>query len=170
VSLREEQDFNMELSQFIIEAKLRTCAGQIESGVALLEESSKEMVYTRDQFRYQNRYYGYNPLIGEELVWELGRLIWGMNYFGKTDEEIVPASQVYSFLQQALCMVRPDRPYRGPEFFRAGPFTYVDKSQGGLDAFRGEEVIYFRDHQVYHLVYHGGRIAALERPDRIDKI
>ncbi len=149
----------MELSQFLIQAKLHTCANQVERGVTFLEDGSKELEYTHDLFRYRDRSYGFNPFLGEELVWEAGSLIWGMNYFGKVIEEIVPVSQVYSFLQQALCMARPDRPYRGPEYFRAGLFTYVDKSHGVLDAFTGEEVIYFRDQQVYHLVYHGGMIA-----------
>ncbi len=149
----------MELSRFLIQAKLQSCADQTVSGVTIFEDTRKEMEYTFDRFRYLDRWLGFNPFLGEELVWETGRLVWGMNYYGKALEELVPASQVFSFLKQALGMVRPDRPYRGLEYFRAGPFTYVDKSHGVLDAFTGEEVIYYRDQQVYHLVYHGGRIA-----------
>jgi hypothetical protein len=149
----------MELTKFLIEAKLHTYASTRESVENLLEDGSKELTFIQGQLRYRDRFFGVNPLIGEELVWEAGRLIWGMNYFGNALEETVPASQIYNFLQQALRMIRPERPFRGPEFFRAGPFTYVDKSHGVLDAFSGEEVIYFRDQQVYHLVYHGGRMA-----------
>ncbi|MDD1679308.1 MAG: DUF5680 domain-containing protein [Methanomicrobiales archaeon] len=160
----------MELSQFLIQAKQNIYASKEESGVTFLDDGTKETIYTGDRFHYRDRSFGFNPFIGEQLVWEAGRLIWGMNYFGKAIEEMVPASQVYTFLQQALYMARPDRPYRGPEYFRAGPFSYVDKSHGVLDDFTGEEVIYFRDQQVYHLVYHGGRIDALEKSDRIDRI
>ena len=148
----------MELNNFLVQAKLNTYASGDGNAEILLEDGSKELIYVLGQLRYRDRYFGANPFIGEELVWEADRLIWGMNYFGQTIEEIVPASQVYNFLQQALRQVRPERPFRGPEFFRAGPYTYVDKSHGVLDAFNGEEVIYFRDQEVYHLVYHGGRM------------
>jgi hypothetical protein len=151
----------MELNQFLIHAKLHTYASMGEETQNLLEDGSRELVFIQGQFRYRDRYSGLNPFIGEELVWEDGRLIWGMNYYGKALEEFVPASQIYSFLRQAILMVRPERPYRGPEFFRAGHFTYVDKSQGELDNFTGEEIIFFRDQQVYHLVYHGGGLTNL---------
>ena len=148
----------MELNNFLVQAKLNTYASGDGNAEILLEDGSKELIYVLGQLRYRDRYFGANPFIGEELVWEADRLIWGMNYFGQTIEEIVPASQVYNFLQQALRQVRPERPFRGPEFLRAGSFTYIDKSLGDLDAFNGEEVIYFRDQEVYHLVYHGGRM------------
>jgi hypothetical protein len=149
----------MELSHFLIQAKLSTYANEAGAIENVLEDGFKELEYTEEQYRYRDRYFGSNPFIGEELVWENGRLVWGMNYFGKALEDAIPVSQVYSFLKQALRLAHPDRPFRGPDYFRAGSFTYVDKSNGTVDAFTGEEMIYFRDQQVYCLVYHGGRIA-----------
>ncbi len=146
----------MQLRQFLIQAKQNTVI--IENLRTRLEDGSIEQVYTEERFRYRSRSYGVNPFIGEELVWEDGILTWGMNYYGSVQEELIPPSQVFNFLSQAQQMARPERPYRGPEFFRAGQFTYIDKSQGDLDGFSGEEIIYFRDQQVYRLIYHGGKI------------
>jgi hypothetical protein len=150
----------MELSRFLNQARLHTYAGGGENGAILWVDGSRELRFALDRFLYRDVYIGYNPFMGEELVWEAGFLRWGMNYFGKVLEETVPASQVYNFLQQALRQAPPDGPCRGPEFFRAGSFTYVDKCHGELDDFTGEEVIYFREQQVYSLIYHGGRLSA----------
>jgi hypothetical protein len=148
----------MELSQFLIQAKLHTYASAREGADNLGEGGSYELAYILDHLCYRHRYFGFNPFIGEELIWQDERLIWGMNYYGKVTQETIPPSQVYSFLRQALHLVRADRPFRGPDYFRAGSFTYVDKSNGVLDAFTGDETIYYRDQQVYHLDYHGGRV------------
>jgi hypothetical protein len=148
----------MELSQFLIQAKLHTYARPREGADNPGEDGSYELAYIQENLCYRSRYFGFNPFIGGELVWQDERLIWGMNYYGNVAQETVPPTQVYSFLRQALRLVRADRPFRGPDYFRAGSFTYVDRSYGVLDAFTGDETIYYRDQPVYHLVYHGGRV------------
>ncbi len=150
----------MNLNQFLIQAKLHTCVRISEGSESVQEDGRHELGYNQDEFRYRDYSSGINPFIGEVQVWQADRLVWAMNYYGKADGDIVPVNQINRFLQQALPLARPNRPFRGPDFFRAGPFTYIDKSEGRLEAFTGEEVIYFRDQQVYHLIYHGGRIAS----------
>jgi hypothetical protein len=150
----------MELSQFLIQAKQSIYAGASRREEGASEGGGQELEYIQDEFHYLERNAGINPFAGEVLVWKDERLYWAMNYYGNADDQVVPVAQIYRFLQQALLLARPDSPYRGPEYFRAGSFTYIDKNQGTLEAFTGEEFIYFRDQQVYHLIYHGGRIAA----------
>jgi hypothetical protein len=37
-----------------------------------------------------------------------------MNYYGKIVSEIIPAKDIYQFLQEALKRVTKDKPFRGP--------------------------------------------------------
>ena len=150
----------MELSQFLNQARRQAYADEEQNGAVLRDDGSKELCFSLDSFLYRDRWMGINPFMGEELVWQAGILVWGMNYFGKVLDETVPASQVDRFLEQVLRQALTDGPCRGPEYFRAGAFTYVDKCHGGLEDFTGEELIYFRDQQVYTLVYHGGSLSA----------
>jgi hypothetical protein len=148
----------MDISQFLVEVRLNVYTGEGDEEGVILEDGCRELAYSLNEFSYRDRSMGFNPFIGEELVWQAGRLYWGMNYFGKVISENVPSSQVLNFLKQAIRQVHSRRPFRGPDYFRAGSFTYVDTSHRVLDSFTGEEVIYFRDQQVYRLVYHGGRL------------
>ena len=59
------------LSDFLVKAKINTYA------------SGKEFDFEEKEFRYRDRYFGFNPFIGEEVVWQKKEIIWGMNYYGR---------------------------------------------------------------------------------------
>jgi hypothetical protein len=116
------------------------------------------MFYREGIFFYRDRYFGFNPFIGEEVVWENDRVIWGMNYYGVVTDEAVSAGDMYHFLQKAMQQITIERPFRGPSDYLEGDFRYHDESEGDLNQFSGKEIIFLQNRQVYVLTYQGGRI------------
>jgi hypothetical protein len=149
----------MELSYFLVKAKTNTYASVGEREEKTLQDGCKELEYSEGNILYRDKYYGFNPFIGEEVVFDNGKFIWGMNYYGTVSGEQISAIEIYRFLQKAMRLVREDRPYRGPKNYIEGNFEYVDESEGNIENFFGTETIYFRGEKVYKLYYHGGKIS-----------
>jgi hypothetical protein len=149
----------MELSEFLVRAKINTYAGSGEGGEIILEDGSKELNYEIGEWKYRDRYFGFNPFIGEEIVWKNGKAAWGMNYYGGIVSDKVVARRLYQFLQKAMRLVEVKRPFRGPVCFQEGEWDYKDESIGTVDKFYGTEAIYFQKEKVYELKYHGGAVA-----------
>lgn len=148
----------MELHKFLVRAKLNTYASEGEGAERNLADGSKELTYQEDNYSYRDRYFGFNPFIGQEIVWRAGKAIWAMNYIGWVSDESIPPADLYHFLQKALRRVTQDRPYRGPSHFQDGEFEYFDENQGGITLFKGTEKITHKAKEVYRLEYHGGQI------------
>lgn len=148
----------MELSKFLVKAKIATYASAGEANERTLKDGAKELTYEEDELKYRDRYYGFNPFIGEEIVWQKNKILWSMNYYGKIISYIISAKEVYKFLQNAIGQVKEDRPFRGPNNVKSGDFEYIDKSIGNINNFSGKEKILFRGQKIYVLIYHGGFI------------
>ncbi len=146
----------MELSRFLVRAKIATYAGTGEGNETTLEDGAKELIFTDGRFKYRDRYYGFNPFIGEEVVFDNGKIIWSMNYYGRITSDTVPEKEVYEFLRMAMRQVKENRPFRGPDRFKSGSFEYIDESTGDVNWFSGTERILFKGREVYRLFYHGG--------------
>ncbi|MDD2732189.1 MAG: DUF5680 domain-containing protein [Candidatus Pacebacteria bacterium] len=148
-----------QLASFLVKAKIGTYASSGEDGEQILPGRGKEFNFEEKEFKYRDRYYGFNPFIGQEIVWQNKRIIWGMNYYGKvTSEKIVSPKEIYQFLQEALKRIPEDKPFRGAGSFKRGDFKYSNKTDGTLEKFNGEEAIFFKKQLVYKLEYHGGLI------------
>jgi hypothetical protein len=139
----------MEFPAFLLRAKLKTYATGGEGNERDLENGTREMSYREGDFFYRDRYFGFNPFIGEEVVWRKGKVIWAMNYYGAVIDESIPAGDVYRFLQKAMQQVTAERPFRGPNEYSEGDLRYQDESIGYINQFSGEEKIFFRDRQIY---------------------
>ncbi len=150
----------MKLEQFLVKAKVGAYASGGEGGEETLADGSKELTFQEGEFRYRDRYFGWSPFIGEEIVWYGDQVIWAMNYYGRVLGEAVPAGQVYAFLQKALSQVQEDRPFRGPHSLQENDYEYYDESQGDVEQFVGVERILHQGQEIYRLNYHGGRINA----------
>jgi len=146
----------MELSKFLVKAKIATYASEGEVNERVLENGAKELTFEDHGFKYCDKYYGFNPFIGEEIVWKDNKIIWAMNYFGKILSDVVSEKKVYKFLQSAMRQVKEERPFRGPNNFKNGDFVYVDESTGDVHNFKGIEKILFKGQEIYRLNYHGG--------------
>lgn len=147
-----------QLSKFLIKAKINTYASSGEGGEKILSDGGKEFGFEEKEFKYRDRYFGFNPFIGEEIVWQNGKIIWGMNYYGKIISEAIPAKQIYQFLQEALKKVTENKPFRGPDNLKQGDFEYFNKVEGMVKNFNGEEKIFYKKQPVYQLSYNGGLI------------
>ncbi|MFH1536321.1 MAG: DUF5680 domain-containing protein [Patescibacteria group bacterium] len=106
-----------QLSEFLVKAKINTYASSGEREEKNLPDGSKELEFKEKEFKYRDRYFGYGHFIGEEIVWQNEKAVWGMNYYGEIISEIIPAKQIYQFLQEALKKITKNKP------FRAGLFT-----------------------------------------------
>lgn len=148
----------MELNKFLVEAKINTYASSGEGGERNLEDGSKELTYENADRKYRDRYFGFSPFIGEEVVWEKEKAVWGMNYYGEILSKNIDPKELYIFLQKAMRQVKIDRPFRGPSKFEEGEWTYQDKSNGDIDSFSGLEIILFKGERIFELKYHGGFI------------
>jgi hypothetical protein len=148
----------MEFVEFLLNAKNSTYANPELAITRQLEDGTKELIFETASFKYRDRYFGFNPFLGEEVVWEDGKPVWAMNYAGLVTDPASSGDEVYKFLQKAMRQVGPDRPFRGPDHYQEGDFEYFDQSEGDLNFFTGIEKIYFRGQEVYRLYYHGGNI------------
>jgi len=146
----------MKLKEFLKRAKITTYAS--DGKLSVLEDGSKELIYEEKEFKYRDMYFGFNPFIGEEIVFKNNKAIWGMNYYGFISSNVVSAKQVYEFLKKALRKVTDNQPYRGPGKLKEGEFEYTNNVRGSVDNFTGTEIIYYKGKEVYILNYYGGII------------
>jgi hypothetical protein len=146
----------MDLSEFLVRAKVSSYASGGERSERKLEDGGKEFVHEEGGFRYRDRYFGSDPFAGEEVVWRDGKAVWVMNYRGQTTTPNPPAEKIYAFLRSAMRRVAPERPFRGPAVCAEGDFEYRDRSEGTVEHFIGEERILHQGKEIYRLRYHGG--------------
>ena len=149
---------NITLTEFLILAKKNTYAGSNELSEFNFQGDGKEFLYSIDRYKYRDCYYGYNPFIGEEIVWKNNKIYWAMNYYGTIlDPNITPKS-VYNFLKLALLAIPEEYPFRGPECVEAEILNYTNKFIGDINYFSGTEKIYQGARKIFELKYHGGLI------------
>jgi len=148
----------MKLSEFLVKAKINTYASEGRGNKKILKDGSKQVVYEKEGFRYRDRYFGYNPFVGEEIVWKDGKSIWAMNYYGKITSKAMAARQVYGFLKKALRQVKEKCPFRGPARLKHSDLEYLNEYEGDIESFRGTERILYRGQEIYILFYHGGTV------------
>jgi len=147
-----------QLSKFLVKAKINTYASSGEGGEKILPDGGKEFKFKERKFKYRDRYFGFNPFISEEIVWQNEKIVWGMNYYGEIITKIFSAKDIYYFLQEALKRASEDKPFRGPDNFKKADFEYSNKTKGTVKKFQGEEIIFYKEQIVYKLSYHGGLI------------
>lgn len=75
-----------------------------------------------------------------------------MNYSGRV------LGQQFSgdFLKEALRYASPDMPYRGPEYYQSGEYTYKCSVAGEISWFQGYKEIYWNTQKVCECYFHGG--------------
>ena len=114
-----------------------------------------------DGYRYLDRYNGFNPFAGSEQIFDSDNaLLWVMNYYGEVLSSGSDPKSIYSFLKEAMLLVSPEYPFRGPEKLEKQNFRYENQQHGSIERFHGIESIYENDEKVYVLYYHGGGIKA----------
>lgn len=145
-----------ELCSFLVRSKISTYSSGRKGTV--LEDGSKELVFEEKDFRYRDKYFGFNPFLGQEVVFQKRQVLWGMNYYGGVFSKDVLPEETYDFLREALRRINEESPLRGPENYANGHFCYVNCIEGTIIGFRGTEKISFKGREIYRLFYHGGII------------
>jgi hypothetical protein len=149
----------MEIIDFIIDAKLSGYAAGSGNNELKFEDGSKGSEYKSKEYRYLDRFYGFNPFSGSEFVFDSsGKLIWTMNYFGKIVQDCKDPSAIYNFLRDAMAKIDRDFPFRGPSKLEKDGYLYRNHQSGLFERFHGEECITKDDLELYKLHYHGGVI------------
>ena len=139
-----------DLCDFLLRAKRSTYAAHApETGSS--RTASHDFLYEEGPWRYLDSYYGSAAFAGMETVWHNNQSIWCMNYTGQVIAE--PFSG--DFLKDALLRGTSEEPYRGPQLYRHGDWTYTCRSDGDIHWFSGMESIFYQNRLVYKLTFHG---------------
>ena len=138
---------------FLIRAKRATYAGK-GAETAPSRIGSHDLVYRENNLMYYDTYLGGDRFAGEEALWISDVPVWSMNYLGRVTGS--PFSG--DFLKEALLHVPEDMPFRGPEKYVSGDYTYSCIAEGDFDWFQGKETISWQGNPIYECIYHGGLI------------
>jgi len=153
----------MNLLDFLLQGKISGYASGGESQEKTFDDGSRGFESIGHGFRYLDRYYGFNPFAGMEHIYTAnGPLLWVMNYYGLVMPICSEPIKVYVFLKEALRLVTPEYPFRGPALFEKGNLKYENQQHGTLDGFHGTESIFENHEKIYFLHYHGGKLGVPE--------
>ncbi len=142
-----------ELIEFRLKANVNTYAGFMNE-VDSTRPASHDFRYEDGDYMYHDTYVGGEEFAGEEAVWRNEVTVWAMNYIGRVLDDRFSGD----FLKEALRAADKKMPYRGPELYQSGEYTYRCKVTGDFTWFQGFEEIYLNDVKVYECVFHGGLI------------
>ena len=154
VDIRKHPDTDIdELIDFRLEANVNTYAA-FKNEVDPTRPGSHDFRYEKGNFMYHDTYVGGEEFAGEEAVWKDGDTVYAMNYLGR----VLGDGFSGNFLKEALRAADKKMPYRGPEVYQSGEYTYRCKVTGDFTWFQGCEEIYLEDTKVYECVFHGGLV------------
>ena len=114
--------------------------------------SSHDFRYQNGNYMYHDTYVGGEKFAGEEAIWKNSVPVYAMNYMGR----VIADGFSGNFLKEALRAADEKMPYRGPEHYQSGEYTYRCNVTGDFTWFQGYEEIYQGDVKVYECVFHGG--------------
>ena len=152
VNIMSKPESNLdELIAFRLEANINTYAA-FKNEVDSTRLTSKDFRYENGKYIYHDTYVGGEKFAGEEAIWKEGKAVYAMNYMGK----VLADGFSGNFLKEALRAADKKMPYRGPEIYQSGEYTYRCKVTGDFTWFQGYEEIYQKENKVYECVFHGG--------------
>ena len=146
----EDKDIDM-LIEFRLEANVNTYAAYMNE-TDPTRPDSHDYSYSSGPFTYHDTYVGGEKFAGEEAIWHDGKIQYAMNYLGRVLDQRFSGD----FLKEALRKADKKMPYRGPEYYQSGEFTYKCSVSGDFYWFQGYEEIYCNDTRVYECYFHGG--------------
>lgn len=147
-----------QMVEFIVHAKANTYVGK---GQKLLPYrlGSHDLQFFEGDWAYHDSYLGENDFIGEEAVYFRGKVVWGMNYFGRILlPELITSAQAGEVIQRSLSEMYREGRFLGGFERTLGEFTYHDANGGDELFFTGREWISRGGKMAYELVYHGGLV------------
>ncbi|MBR2551280.1 MAG: hypothetical protein IKE92_14980 [Clostridiales bacterium] len=142
-----------ELVDFLIKAKQATYAGK-GAETASSRVRSHDLIYREGDYMYYDTYLGGDKFAGEEALWISEVPFWSMNYAGRVTGDNFSGD----FLKEALLRVPEEKPFRGPDEYTDGDYTYKCDIDGGFEWFQGYETISYKGALIYECFFHGGLI------------
>ena len=139
------------LIDFRLEANVNTYAAYMNETTATRLDSH-DFTYSSGPYTYHDTYVGGEKFAGEEAIWLDGKIQYAMNYLGRVLDQQFSGD----FLKEALRKADKNMPYRGPEYFQSGEYTYKCSVTGDFTWFQGCEEIYCNNTRVYECYFHGG--------------
>ena len=136
---------------FRLEANVNTYAAYMNETTATRLDSH-DFTYSSGPYTYHDTYVGGEKFAGEEAIWLDGKIQYAMNYLGRVLDQQFSGD----FLKEALRKADKNMPYRGPEYFQSGEYTYKCSVTGDFSWFQGCEEIYCNNTRVYECYFHGG--------------
>ena len=140
-----------ELITFRLEANVNTYAAFMNETESTRLDSH-DFRYTNGDYTYHDTYVGGEQFAGQEAIWKNGKSQYAMNYLGR----VLAKKFSGNFLKEALRQADHKMPYRGPEYYQSGEYTYKCSVNGDFTWFQGYEEIYWHDQKVYECFFHGG--------------
>jgi hypothetical protein len=152
----EKISVNLErLKEFLAEARQNTYASDSSpiDNPRLL--ASKQLEFQKGEYSYRDVYFlGEKRFIGQEIVYQGSKPIWGMNYIASSIGKMETA-----FLKESLFQLAEKCRFGEVCEYEKRDFKYQDKGQGDLNEFSGEEEILSKGKSIYKLNYQGGLIS-----------
>lgn len=148
---KNENDDLEALILFRLRANQNTYAA-FKNETASTRFDSHDFRYEEEPFVYHDTYIGGEQFAGEEGIWKNGHAVYAMNYMGRVLKDTFSGH----FLKEALRAADVRMPYRGPEYFQSGEYTYRCKVNGSFLWFQGYEEIFSGTDKVYECHFHGG--------------
>ena len=108
-----------EIISFRLEANVNTYAAFMNE-TASTRLDSHDYRYEKGEFVYHDTYVGGEKFAGEEAIWKNGEAVYAMNYLGRVLDDRFSGN----FLKEALRKADYKMPYRGPEYYKSGEYTY----------------------------------------------
>lgn len=145
------------LRQFLVDSNKAGYAGGDAKKWIKEPDGSTTIPFEKGEWRSDDNFYGGEPYGGRIIVFHNEKPHWMMVYYGWV-EEGVNADSVYGILRGALMQMPDDAPFRGPEEYQEGEFTYTNKWTGDVDRYSGEEQITQGEKLIYKAYYMGGLV------------
>ncbi len=148
-----------DLIAFIVRAK-RAC--YVGSGQKLLPYrlGSHDLQFHEADWAYHDSYVGENDFMGEEIVYYRGKVVWGMNYYGRILQPgKITSAKAGSIIKQSLTKMYQENRFLGGFINSMDGYIYHDNNEGDPRYFTGREWIELDGEMVYALDYQGGLIA-----------
>lgn len=145
------------LEQFLLKA--RECASLGKGHRPPPERpGAVELVFREGGLTYRDSYFGQSRLFGQEVVRRAGHVVWAMNYIILSESPSIIGGELIPFLQRAQLARYRERRLLGPYRFEERSLRYEDHTEGRLDLFQGETVVYYDQHPIFRMPYGGGLI------------
>jgi hypothetical protein len=152
----EKEGINLSsLKEFLCDARENTYASDGASIDNPRLMSSIQLEFQKGNYFYRDIYFlGKKKFIGQEIIYQDSKPIWGMNYMGADIGKVET-----DFLKESLYKLADKCRIGGDCEYTKREFKYQDKGQGDVGEFSGTEEIFVENKSVYRLNYQGGLIS-----------